>query len=92
METVVHNIRDLSGNERSAAEKLVGHALRENQQLVIQVLNIDVSDSKTEEATGQAQADEKVLYDDSDLTAEEMLAAAAAANRGPEGWDAPGDQ
>ena len=42
METVVPNIRDLSGNERSAAERLVGHALRENQQLVIQVVNIDL--------------------------------------------------
>ncbi len=32
----------------------------------------------------------KVLYDDSELTPEEMLAAAAAANSGPDGWDAPG--
>ena len=37
METFVHNIRDLSDQERIAAEQLVGHELRENQQLVIQV-------------------------------------------------------
>lgn len=40
METVVHNIRDLNGHERSAAEQLVGHALRENQQVIIQVMTV----------------------------------------------------
>lgn len=30
------------------------------------------------------------LLDAGELTDEEMLAAAAAANRGPDGWDAPG--
>ena len=48
METVVHNIRDLKGNERSAAEQLVGHTLREGQQLVIQVVNIDLSTPETD--------------------------------------------
>jgi hypothetical protein len=32
----------------------------------------------------------KVLYDDSQVSADEMLAAAEAGNSGPEGWDAPG--
>ena len=32
----------------------------------------------------------KILYDDSELSADEMMAAAAVANAGPEGWDAPG--
>lgn len=40
METVVRNIVDLNGTDRSAAERLVGHALRENQQLVIRVVNL----------------------------------------------------
>jgi hypothetical protein len=31
-----------------------------------------------------------LIYDDSDLTAEEMQAAAAPALADPEGWDAPG--
>jgi hypothetical protein len=43
METVVRNVRDLHGTERSAAEQLVGHTLRENQKLIIQVANIDVA-------------------------------------------------
>ena len=38
METVVHNIRDLSDNERSAAERLVGHTLQDDHQLIIQVI------------------------------------------------------
>ncbi|MBI1904086.1 MAG: hypothetical protein HYS13_23540 [Planctomycetia bacterium] len=41
METVVHNVRDLNGAERSVAERLVGHALGEDQQLVIQVLGAE---------------------------------------------------
>ena len=40
METVVHNIGNLSSEERSAAEQLVGHALRDNQQVIIQVMTI----------------------------------------------------
>ena len=38
MVTVVHNICDLSENERSAAEQLVGHELRDDHQLIIQVV------------------------------------------------------
>ena len=32
----------------------------------------------------------KVLYDDSELSPEEMLAAAASTGQGESGWDAPG--
>jgi hypothetical protein len=38
MKTVVHNIRDLSSDERLAAEQLVGHTLRDDHQLIIQVV------------------------------------------------------
>ena len=55
METVVHNIRDLSGNERSAAEQLVGHALRENQQLVIQVVTLDLGVPPSGARAGEAK-------------------------------------
>jgi len=33
---------------------------------------------------------QKYVYDDSELTADEMLAAAASQLDDPEGWDAPG--
>ena len=43
METVVHNVRDLRANDRSVVEQLVGHALRENQKVVIQVVDLDLA-------------------------------------------------
>jgi hypothetical protein len=38
METVIHNVHDLGDNERSAAERLVGHSLRDDHRLIIQVI------------------------------------------------------
>jgi hypothetical protein len=46
METVVRNIREMADDQRSAAEQLVGHALREDQQLVIQVRDGIMPDSE----------------------------------------------
>ena len=43
METSIHNFGALSQVGRSAAETLVGHALAENQQLVIQIVNLDAA-------------------------------------------------
>lgn len=43
METITHNVRDLAATERSTVERLVGHSLRENQQLIIQVVSIDLT-------------------------------------------------
>jgi hypothetical protein len=42
METIIRHVRDLGDSERSTLEQLVGHALRENQQLVIQVMTLSV--------------------------------------------------
>ena len=42
METITRNVGDLQAHERSAVEQLVGHRLRENQQLIIQVVSIDM--------------------------------------------------
>lgn len=43
METIIRNVRDLRDDDRSAAEHLVGHSLRENQRLVIQVASVDLT-------------------------------------------------
>jgi hypothetical protein len=40
METVIRNVGDLDTQDRSALERVVGHQLRESQQLVIQVVSI----------------------------------------------------
>lgn len=38
METITRNVSDLEGEERRKYETLLGHSLRENQQIVIQVV------------------------------------------------------
>ena len=55
METFVHNVRDLNSTERSAVEQLVGHALRENQQLVIQVVSLEVGTKEPGLGVGEDQ-------------------------------------
>ena len=42
METVIRSVGDLDAPDRCALERVVGHQLRENQQLVIQVVSINV--------------------------------------------------
>jgi hypothetical protein len=37
MESVQRNVRDLSQDDRSALERVVGHALAESQQVIIQI-------------------------------------------------------
>ena len=40
METVVRNIQDLPQSDRLMFERIVGHPLRESEQLVIQVMGM----------------------------------------------------
>lgn len=42
METITRQVGELRANERSAAELLVGHRLRGNEQLILQILDLDV--------------------------------------------------
>ena len=55
METVVRNVRDLRADDRYAAEQLVGYSQRENQQLVIQVVNVDVATGRPGNGTGEGK-------------------------------------
>jgi hypothetical protein len=43
METVTRNVRDIPLNDRSALERVVGHQLQETQQVIVKVINLDVS-------------------------------------------------
>ncbi len=54
METIVRNIGELNAGERSAIERLVGHSLSENQQLVIQVMNVDLAKEEPASTIGGA--------------------------------------
>jgi hypothetical protein len=51
METVVKNVRDLDLSDRSALERVIGHQLRETQQVIVNVVNLDLA-AKTETANG----------------------------------------
>ena len=42
METITRQVGELRDNERSAAELLVGHRLRGNERLILQVWDLDV--------------------------------------------------
>ncbi len=47
METVVRNVRDLDQTDRSLLERVLGHQLREGQQLVIQVISMAADQQQT---------------------------------------------
>lgn len=42
METVTRNVRDINSADRQALEYVLGTRLRENQQVIINVMNVDV--------------------------------------------------
>lgn len=46
METIKRQVGELHPNERSAAELLLGHRLRGNEQLILQVMPIEVPTSQ----------------------------------------------
>ena len=56
METVVRKIRDLDQTDRSALERVVGHQLRESQELVIQVISVTVEPPTTPQPAGELPA------------------------------------
>jgi hypothetical protein len=43
MENIVRNVRDIEADDRHALEHVVGQTLRENQRLIIQIAEVDVS-------------------------------------------------
>jgi hypothetical protein len=53
---------------------------------------VEIQDTKTRQVyvLMTRQEFQRLIYDDSDLTPEEMQAAAGPALADPEGWDAPG--
>jgi hypothetical protein len=50
METIRRQVGELQANERSAAELLLGHRLRGNEQLILQVLQLDVTEPPKEDS------------------------------------------
>ena len=43
MEKIIRNVRDIDAADREALEHVVGRQLRENQQVIINVVSLDVA-------------------------------------------------
>lgn len=43
MQEIIRNVRDIDNADRAALEHVAGRELRENQQLIISVVNLDVT-------------------------------------------------
>ena len=54
MEIVTRNVRDLPQNDRSALERVIGHQLCETQQVIVNVVNLDLSSDVLPGATSDA--------------------------------------
>ena len=46
MESITRNVADINSTDRQALEHVVGRQLRENQQVVIHIVNMDVERPK----------------------------------------------
>lgn len=79
METIKRQVGELQANERSAAELLLGHRLRGNEQLILQVLELDVAEPPTNDSRpAQTLEDWVHIYDG--LSDEEVDALDAVIN------------
>jgi len=58
MEHVIRNVRDIETADRHALEHVIGQRLRENQQVIINVVNLDVSPQPSEQAPRNFPEDE----------------------------------
>lgn len=43
MESIIRNVRDIDTRERKALEHVLGHQLKENQQIIIQVVTVSAA-------------------------------------------------
>ena len=83
METVVRNVKDIDANERRYLEGTLGRQLRENQRVVIRVIDLGVEpDAETRRAA----------LGDASLIAQKAKANAAAQGVGEEEVDAALEQ
>ena len=54
METITRDVGQMQTQERSAAELLVGHALREHERVIVHVLEMPIPASTTEDRPAQS--------------------------------------
>ena len=51
MEPIIRHVSDIESDERRVYESVLGHALKENQRVIIRVVELD---SEPDDATGKA--------------------------------------
>jgi hypothetical protein len=49
METVIRNVDEIDAHDRQSLEQVLGFSLRENQQLVINIVNLEIPADTTSE-------------------------------------------
>ena len=54
METITRDVGEMQTQERSAAELLVGHALREHERVIVHVLSLDADEAVAEDSQSAA--------------------------------------
>ena len=50
METITRQVGEMQAHERSAAALLLGHSLRGHEQIILQVLDLDVTEPPAEDS------------------------------------------
>lgn len=53
METIIRNVGDLNQTDRSALERVIGHAFGQSQQIVIRVMAVDETAEPPPNAQGE---------------------------------------
>ena len=55
MEKIIRNVRDINGADLQALEHVIGQRLRENQQIIVNVVNMDVSPTPSEQRASNGE-------------------------------------
>jgi hypothetical protein len=61
MESLIRNVGDINAHDRQALEHVLGQSLRENQQLVIHIVNLNVQPEPAQTPATQQGSDSSTL-------------------------------
>ncbi len=70
METIMRHVGEMKANERSAAELLLGHRLRDSERIIIQIMNLETAEETNDSPPTQSLPDWCNIYNG--LTEEEI--------------------
>jgi hypothetical protein len=58
MEAIIRQVRDIEESERHALEHVLGHQLKENQQIIIKVVTIEKEPSPLPDPDSESETDQ----------------------------------